>query len=47
MLIVSADPDSLWKPHQWEHVQQIYNLSPAPLNTTGILNAHKKNSQIY
>lgn len=47
MLIVSADPDSLWKPHQWEHVQQIYNLSPAPLNTTGILNAHKKNSQTY
>lgn len=46
MLIVSADPDSLWKPHQWEYVQQIYNLSPAALNTTGISNTHKENRSI-
>ena len=47
---VSADPDSLWKPHQREHVQQILALSPAALHATGkYIQKHKqtnKNSKI-
>lgn len=49
LLIVSADPDSLWKQDQWEHVQQILTLSSAALHTTGILNTyrHLNNNQIH
>lgn len=41
VLIVFADPNSLWKPYQWEHVQQIYNLSAAAPHTTGIFKYNK------
>lgn len=34
-LSVSTDPDSLWEPHQWEHVQQDVTLSAAALHTRG------------
>lgn len=42
---MSADPDSLWKPHQREHVPQIHALSPAALNNSGTLKQCRKTAR--